>query len=31
VAWVVIHAGDGDGVIILEGVAEIVTDAAELK
>jgi hypothetical protein len=30
-AWVVIHAGDGDDVIILEGVAEIVTDAAELK
>ena len=30
-AWAVIHAGDGDDVIILEGVAEIVTDAAEFK
>jgi hypothetical protein len=30
-AWVVIHAGDGDDVIILEGVAEIVTDDAEFK
>src|SRR5205085_11748194 len=30
-AWVVIHAGDGDDVIILEGVAEIVTDAVEFK
>jgi hypothetical protein len=28
---VVIHAGDGDDVVILEGVAEIVTDAAEFK
>jgi hypothetical protein len=29
--FVVIHAGDGDDVIILEGVAEIVTDDAEFK
>lgn len=28
--WTVIHAGDGDDVIILEGPAEIVTDRAEL-
>jgi PPOX class probable F420-dependent enzyme len=28
--WVVIHAGDGDDVIILEGLAEVVTDDAEL-
>jgi PPOX class probable F420-dependent enzyme len=27
--WVVVHAGDGDDVIILEGRAEIVTDHAE--
>lgn len=28
--WTVIHAGDGDDVIILEGPAEIVTDTADL-
>lgn len=27
--WVVVHAGDGDDVIILEGRAEIVTDHSE--
>jgi PPOX class probable F420-dependent enzyme len=27
--WVVIHAGDGDDVIILQGAAEVVTDQAE--
>ena len=29
--WIVVHAGDGDDVIILEGVAEIVTDREELE
>lgn len=29
--WVVIHGGDGDDVIILEGQAEVVTDRAELE
>jgi hypothetical protein len=28
--WVVIHAGDGDDVIILEGPTEVVTDDEEL-
>ena len=28
-SWVIVHAGDGDDVIILEGEAEIVTDRAE--
>ena len=28
--WTVVHAGDGDDVIILEGPAEIVTDREEL-
>jgi PPOX class probable F420-dependent enzyme len=27
--WVIVHAGDGDDAIILEGGAEIVTDRAE--
>lgn len=27
--WVVVHAGDGDDTIILEGAAEVVTDKAE--
>lgn len=29
--WIVVHAGDGDDVIILEGSTEIVTDQAELQ
>lgn len=29
--WIVVHAGDGDDVIIIEGSVEIVTDRAELK
>jgi PPOX class probable F420-dependent enzyme len=29
--WVVVHAGDGDDVIILEGRAERVSDDAELR
>jgi PPOX class probable F420-dependent enzyme len=29
--WVVVHAGDGDDAIILEGSTEIVTDAGELE
>ena len=29
--WIVVHAGDGDDVIILEGRAEIVTDRDELE
>ena len=29
--WIVVHAGDGDDVIILEGIAEIVTDRAEAE
>jgi len=29
--WIVIHSGDGDDVIILEGLVEIVTDRAELE
>ena len=29
--WIVIHSGDGDDVIILEGPVEIVTDRAELE
>ena len=29
--WIVVHAGDGDDVIILEGSAQIVTDRAELE
>jgi general stress protein 26 len=28
--WIVVHAGDGDDVIILEGPVEIVTDQEEL-
>ena len=28
--WAVVHAGDGDDVIILEGPARVVTDPAEL-
>ena len=30
-SWIVVHAGDGDDVIILEGLAEIVADRDELK
>lgn len=29
-AWVIAHAGDGDDVLILEGVAERITDDSEL-
>jgi nitroimidazol reductase NimA-like FMN-containing flavoprotein (pyridoxamine 5'-phosphate oxidase superfamily) len=29
--WIVVHAGDGDDVIILEGLAEVVKDTAELE
>jgi hypothetical protein len=29
--WIIVHAGDGDDVIILEGPADIVTDCAELE
>lgn len=29
--WIVVHAGDGDDVIILEGSVEIVRDLAELE
>ena len=29
--WIVVHAGDGDDVIILEGRVEIVTDRAQLE
>jgi len=29
--WIVVHAGDGDDVIILEGPVEIVTEQAELE
>jgi len=29
--WVVVHAGDGDDVVILEGTAQLVTDDAELQ
>ena len=29
--WIIVHAGDGDDVIILEGPADIVTDRAELE
>jgi general stress protein 26 len=29
--WIVVHAGDGDDVIILEGPVAIVTDRAELE
>jgi PPOX class probable F420-dependent enzyme len=29
--WIVVHAGDGDDVIILEGPVEIVTDRDELE
>ena len=29
--WIVVHAGDRDDVIILEGTAEIVTDHSELE
>ena len=29
--WTVVHAGDGDDVIILEGPAEIVDDRAEME
>ena len=29
--WIVVHAGDGDDVIILEGPVEIVTDPDELN
>lgn len=28
--WIVVHTGDGDDVIILEGMAEVVTDRSEL-
>jgi PPOX class probable F420-dependent enzyme len=30
-SWIVVHAGDGDDVIILEGAVEIVIDQQELK
>ena len=30
-SWVVVHAGNGDDAIILEGVAEVVTGADELQ
>ena len=30
-SWVVVHAGNGDDALILEGVAEVVTDRAELQ
>ena len=30
-SWIVVHAGDGDDVIILEGPVEIVSDRAELE
>ena len=30
-SWIVVHAGNGDDVIILEGPVEIVTDPAELE
>ena len=29
--WVIVHSGDGDDVIILEGPVEIVTDHEELN
>lgn len=29
--WIIVHAGDGDDVIILEGLIEIVTDRTELE
>lgn len=29
--WIVVHAGDGDDVVILEGAVEIVTDQQELE
>jgi general stress protein 26 len=29
--WIVVHAGDGDDVIILEGPVQIVTDSEELN
>ena len=29
--WIVVHAGDGDDVIIIEGSVEVVTDRAELE
>jgi PPOX class probable F420-dependent enzyme len=29
--WVVVHAGDGDDVIVLEGAVEVVTDREELE
>lgn len=29
--WIIVHAGDGDDVIILEGSVEIVTDRTELE
>jgi hypothetical protein len=29
--WTIVHAGDGDDAIILEGVAEIVRDQEELE
>ena len=29
--WIVVHAGDGDDVIILEGPVQIVTDAEEIN
>lgn len=28
--WIVVHAGDGDDVIVLEGTTEIVVDSSEL-
>jgi PPOX class probable F420-dependent enzyme len=30
-SWIVVHAGDGDDVIILEGPVEIITDRADLE
>jgi nitroimidazol reductase NimA-like FMN-containing flavoprotein (pyridoxamine 5'-phosphate oxidase superfamily) len=30
-SWVVIHAGNGDDVLILEGITEVVSDLAELQ
>lgn len=29
--WIVVHAGDGDDVVILEGMAEIATERSELE
>jgi PPOX class probable F420-dependent enzyme len=29
--WIVVHAGDGDDVVILEGTAKVATDRSELE